>query len=138
MVCRQFVVLLLLIAAPTSAAQVLRVDAVPDPHAPWLAEAPERYTAWLEQHQVGTFLQLVAPVFATRLEASQPLRIHLVAGDGGESMHARTVADDLAVQIREQDTPDRRADVIVHEAIHALQQRGDVLRGIKNLPTPAQ
>jgi hypothetical protein len=129
--------LLLLSATPTLAAPLLVVDAVPDASAPWLADAPVRYAAWLEQHQVDVFLQLVAPVFATRLDASRPLRVHLVALRAGDHLRARTLADDLAVQIRAEDTPDRRADVIVHEAVHALQQRSHITAQLPQLPDPA-
>ncbi len=130
--------LLLLTATPVLAAPpLLVVDAVPDPDAPWLAAAPERYSAWLAQHQVDVFLQLVAPVFATRLDAARPLRLHLVALRAGDHLRARTLADDLAVQIREEDSPDRRVDVIVHEAVHALQQRSGITARIPGLAKPA-
>ncbi len=129
----------LLLALPVHAAPpVLVVDAVADPTAPWLAAAPAQYAAWLEQHQVGTFLQLVAPVFASQLDATRPLRLHLVALHAGEQLRARTLADDLAVQIRAEDTPDRRADVIVHEAVHALQQRSGLTAHLPGLAAEAQ
>ena len=129
---------LLLLATPTRAAPLLVVDAVPDAAAPWLAAAPPRYQKWLDDHQVGGFLQLVAPVFATRLDASRPLRVHLVALQAGDHLRARTLADDLAVQVRAEDTPDRRADVIVHEAVHALQQRSHITARLTTLPPAAQ
>ena len=141
---RPLIIAVWLLCAPSvCAAPLLVVDAVPDDAAPWLADAPQRYAAWLEQHQVGVFLQLVAPVFATHLDATRPLRVHLVAlhtngpRAGGDSLRARTLADDLAVQIRAEDTPDRRIDVIVHEAVHALQQRSGITARLKGLPQPA-
>ncbi len=131
--------LLMMTATPALAAPpLLVVDAVPDPGAPWLAAAPQRYSAWLDQHQVGVFLQLVAPVFATQLDAARPLRLHLVALHAGDHLRARTLADDLAVQIREEDSPDRRADVIVHEAVHALQQRSGITAHMPGLAKPAE
>lgn len=140
---RLIIACLLLHTTSTLAAPLLVVDAVPDPTAPWLSDLPPRYTAWLEQHQVGTFLQLVAPVFATTLDEARPLRLHLVAlhsvgPNGGEQLRARTLADDLAVQVRADDTPDRRAEVIVHEAVHALQQRSGITKRVADLPEPAR
>ena len=136
---RIFLILLaFLLAPPALGAPLLVVDAVPDPTAPWLAAAPKVYAAWLEQHQVDAFLQLVAPVFATTLDAAHPLRVHLVALRAGDHLRARTLADDLAVQIRAEDTPDRRADVIVHEAVHALQQRSGITARLTGLPQAAQ
>ncbi len=129
---------LLLLSLPAQAASLLVVDAVPDPAAPWLAQQPARYTSWLERHHAADFLQLVAPVFLTRLDAAHPLRVHLIALHTGDFLRARTLGDDLAVQIREEDTPDRRADVIVHEAVHALQQRSGVTARLTGLPEHAQ
>ena len=127
-----------LLAWPAHAAPLLVVDAVPDPSAPWLAAQPARYAQWLEQRQVGVFLQQVAPLFATHLDDTHPLRVHLVALHAGDHLRARTLGDDLAVQVREEDTPDRRTDVIVHEAVHALQQRSGVTTRIVGLSALAQ
>lgn len=114
---------LVLYTVPAWSQPLLQVDAVADPQAPWLADAVPQYQAWLDAHQAGTFLQLVAPVFASHLDPARPLRVHLTAAVDGHVLRARTLADDLTVQVRQEDTPDRRAEVIVHEAVHALQQR---------------
>lgn len=130
--------MLLLWPALVPAQPLLLVDAVPDAGAPWLTALPARYTVWLETHRVAQFLQLAAPVFATTLTPRNPLRLHLVAAPTGESLRARTLGDDVAVQVREQDSPDRRADVIVHEAVHALQQRSRVSERVVGLPPEAR
>lgn len=125
--------LLLLFPLPVFAQPLLIFDAVPDPSAPWLQERPRQFAAYAQLHPVEPFLLLTTPLFGTQLHPNQPLRVHLVALHAGEHLRARTLGDDVAVQIREEDSPDRRMDVVVHEAMHALQQRTHLT---EKLPLP--
>lgn len=86
----------------------------------------DRFSAWAAQQQIGKFVNDVARFYGVPDDAKGALRVHFVPAPPGEVLHGRRLGADLVVEVRAEDRPAQRADVVVHEATHACQERGGV------------
>ncbi|MBI5610341.1 MAG: hypothetical protein HY902_15800 [Deltaproteobacteria bacterium] len=87
----------------------------------WLAKFNSDFAEFSRNSQMNPFLQRVG-----RWLGAAPggrMRLHFVPAPPSAVSHGRRLGQDLVVEVRQGDTPARRSDVVVHEAVHWLQER---------------
>jgi hypothetical protein len=92
----------------------------------WLQPWSQRLATWASQRDLAGQLDEVGRLFGLKPPYLQGLRVHVVPAPVGETLHGRRVGTDIVLEVRERDTPERRADVVVHEATHALEEAADL------------
>ncbi len=87
----------------------------------WLVKFNSDFAEFTRTSQMNAFLQRVG-----RWLGAAPggqVRLHFVPAPPATVSHGRRLGQDLVVEVRQGDTPARRSDVVVHEAVHWLQER---------------
>ena len=98
----------------------------------WLAAWNQRFATWAVQQDVPRLLDDVARLFGLAPQELLGLRVHFVPAprvkgdEKSANLHGRRLGTDMVVEVRERDPPQERADVVVHEASHALEELADL------------
>jgi len=98
----------------------------------WLAAWNQRFATWAKQQDLPRLLDDIARLFGLNPDELLGLRVHFVSaprikGDGAHTvLHGRRLGTDVVVEVREQDLPQDRAAVVVHEATHAIEELTDL------------
>lgn len=87
----------------------------------WLLQFDRDFDEFARASQIDTFLQQVARWLGAA--PSGRVRVHFVPSPPAAVSHGRRLGQDLVVEVRPNDTPAQRSDVVVHEAVHWLQER---------------
>jgi hypothetical protein len=87
-------------------------------HVPAFALALEQLLA---DKRISVLLDSVARWLGT--DADGVVRVQVVLAAPGDRLNGRRLGRDLVLEVRPRDTPLSRSDVVVHEAVHYLQER---------------
>lgn len=80
------------------------------------------FASYAERAGLGEFLSRAAPLFDA--SAGGAVTVQFVATLSGDKMRGRRLGNYLVVEVGSGQRPEHRADVVVHEACHWLQERG--------------
>lgn len=102
---------------------------------PWLPAWSQQLAGWMTARDLAGQLDEVARLFGLKPSEVPGLRVHVVPAPLGETLHGRRLGSDIVLEVRPADTPPQRADVVAHEATHALEEAAD-LAGDVSLQAP--
>ena len=80
------------------------------------------FEVYARQNGLDTFLGKAATLF--RAPSGGAVTVQFVRAAGGKSLRGRRVGDYLVVEVRPDQRPQHRGDVVAHEVCHWLQERG--------------
>lgn len=83
----------------------------------------EQFEIFAKEQHLATVLDQLAVFLGVPSGAMPAARVHFVPAPPGEVLHGRRLGQDVVVEVRDGDTPARRADVVVHEIAHLLYER---------------